>query len=153
MKSNKMGIRLALGLIGLFLFFRILVTNFASGRSPNGVFGWIWAFILLIISLIMLLMGLGIIKTEIIEKIWQNFKTGTGGRRDQPKMNYFISVMIGGVIGSICMIFGWWLYSGSTNGDFTCSVSFIPCSIIGLLIMVIGAGMAVVGLTGKLKSK
>ncbi|MCB2224592.1 MAG: hypothetical protein KQH83_10540 [Actinobacteria bacterium] len=40
---------------------------------------------------------------------------------------------------------GWWVFDGSTNGDFDCTVSFLPCPVLGGVAMVAGAVVAAVG--------
>jgi hypothetical protein len=64
--------------------------------------------------------------------------------------NYFTSLLTGVFFGFPLGGFGFWLYSGSMSGEFSCSVSFLPCPLVGLVLMGAGIIFVILGLLGHL---
>ena len=53
-----------------------------------------------------------------------------------------VRLVVGAALG------GWWLYQGSTSGEFKCMVNFIPCPVLGfgLMLVPVGRVVAVIGI-------
>jgi len=74
-------------------------------------------------------------------------------RRDLASKAYLTSLLRGAVLGCISVGIGWHLYDGSTRGEFSCSVSLVPCPVIGIGLIVLGVGLALIGIMGELHTR